>query len=167
MDFEAFKQRATGKQEQFRKTLSQLKKRKDNQVDKLFHEAHDRAFEKIDCLQCAACCTFVGPRWTRQDIRRVAKALRMKEAEFEYTYLRVDEDGDFVFQSMPCPFLGKDKYCSIYEDRPKACREYPHTDRRKMKQIFKLTLRNSTCCPAVEAVLDDIDAGSINSSNSL
>ena len=80
----------------------------------------------------------------------------MKEAEFEAAYLKIDEDGDYVFQSMPCPFLQTDNYCMIYEDRPKACREYPHTDRKKMKQLFKLTLKNSSCCPAVEKMLDSI-----------
>lgn len=46
-------------------------------------------------------------------------------------YLRVDEDNDKVFKSMPCPFLGEDNLCSIYDIRPKACREFPHTDRKK------------------------------------
>jgi Fe-S-cluster containining protein len=52
--------------------------------------------------------------------------------------------------------LQGDNKCIIYEDRPKACREYPHTNRRKMKQIFTLTLKNSACCPAVEKVMDDL-----------
>ena len=156
LDYESFKKRSESKKEKFRQILGRLRKLQDNQVDKLFHEAHEKAFEKIDCLTCAFCCRYVGPRWTRQDIKRAAGALRMKEAEFESNYLRIDEDLDFVFKSMPCPFLGADKYCSIYEYRPKACREYPHTDRRKMRQIFNLTLTNSTCCPAVEKILDDI-----------
>jgi Fe-S-cluster containining protein len=156
MNYENFQQRALGKKEQFKQTIKRLKNLKDNQVDKLFREAHDRAFEEIDCLDCAFCCTHVGPRWTSQDIKRVSKFLKMKETEFETVYLRIDEDNDHVFQSMPCPFLQEDKKCMIYEVRPKACREYPHTDRKKMKQIFNLTLRNSSCCPAVEKVMDDI-----------
>lgn len=157
MDYEAFRQRALGKKDQFKQTLKRLRKLKDNQVDKLFHEAHDNAFQDIDCLDCAACCTYVGPRWTSQDIKRVSKSLKMKEAVFEAKYLKIDEDSDHVFQSMPCPFLQKDNYCMIYEVRPKACREYPHTDRKKMKQLFKLTLTNSSCCPAVERILDELD----------
>ncbi len=159
LDYESLKKRAEGKKDKFRQTLSKLKKVQDNRVDKLFHEAHEKAFAQIDCLTCAFCCRHVGPRITRQDIKRAAAALRIKEAEFEETYLRIDEDQDFVFKSMPCPFLGSDNYCSIYEDRPKACREYPHTDRRKMKQIFNLTLTNSTCCPAVEKILDNLGGG--------
>jgi Fe-S-cluster containining protein len=122
----------------------------------LFHEAHEEAFQEMDCLECAACCTHVGPRWTRQDIKRVSKSMKMKEADFEAAYLKIDEDDDYVLQSMPCPFLQKDNYCMIYENRPKACREYPHTDRNRMKQLFGLTLKNSSCCPAVEKILDII-----------
>jgi Fe-S-cluster containining protein len=156
MNYEAFQQRASGKKEQFRKTLRQLCKMKDNQVDQLFHEAHEEAFQEIDCLECAGCCTHVGPRWTRQDIKRVSKLMKMKEADFEAAYLKIDEDDDYVFQSMPCPFLQKDNHCMIYEKRPKACREYPHTDRNKMKQLLGLTIKNSSCCPAVEKMLDGI-----------
>jgi len=156
LDYESFRKRAESKKDKFRQTLSKLKKLPDNRVDKLLHEAHDKAFQQIDCLTCAFCCRHVGPRLTRQDIKRASGALRLKEAEFESTYLRIDEDNDYVFKSMPCPFLGSDNYCAIYEDRPKACREYPHTDRNKMKQIFNLTLVNSTCCPAVEKILDQL-----------
>jgi hypothetical protein len=42
-----------------------------------------------------------------------------------------------------------DNYCMIYEIRPRACREYPHTNRRRFHQILKLTWRNTLVCPAV------------------
>lgn len=80
----------------------------------------------------------------------------MKDAEFVAQYVRVDEDGDQVFQSMPCPFLGADNYCGIYEHRPKACREYPHTNRVNQYQLLKLHERNAKICPAVEMVLKEL-----------
>ena len=87
----------------------------------------------------------------------MAKALRMKAADVMARYLRTDEDGDIVFQSMPCPFLGNDNYCSIYESRPKACREYPHTDRKKFYQIYKLAVKNAYTCRIVFEVLEGIN----------
>ncbi len=36
----------------------------------------------------------------------------------------------------------------IYDVRPKACREFPHTDRKKFHQIADLTLKNVAICPA-------------------
>ena len=87
-----------------------------------------------------------------------AKHLGMKTAAFEAQYLRVDEDKDWVLQQLPCPFLGTDNYCSIYDVRPKACREYPHTDRVKQHQILHLTEKNAAICPAVDHIVQRMEA---------
>jgi Fe-S-cluster containining protein len=125
-------------------------------LDRIMHEAHDKVFACTDCLECANCCKTTGPLLTDKDTVRIAKHLRMSAADFESEYLRVDEDGDHVFQSLPCPFLAGDNYCMIYEDRPKACKEYPHTDRVKQFQLIDLTLKNEKICPAVEQILPDV-----------
>jgi Fe-S-cluster containining protein len=82
--------------------------------------------------------------------------LRMKEAALIEQYLRLDEDQDFVLQKSPCNFLGSDNKCSIYEHRPLACREYPHTDRKNMHQILKITEKNTQICPAVAKIMDKL-----------
>lgn len=139
-----------------KKLLQKLKRTNPRQLDSLFHAAHEKAFSCIDCLKCANCCITTGPLLTDTDIKRVSKHLRIKEAQFVEQYVRLDEDGDQVFKSMPCPFLGTDNYCSIYEHRPKACREYPHTDREKQHQLLNLHMKNAEICPAVEQVLEDL-----------
>ncbi|WP_332911960.1 YkgJ family cysteine cluster protein [Algoriphagus boritolerans] len=53
---------------------------------------------------------------------------------------------------LPCPFLGADNKCLVYEDRPKACREYPHTNRKNMLGILDLSLKNTLVCPAVSKI---------------
>jgi hypothetical protein len=138
--------------------LSYYKKNKkalmksDGQVHAL-HEIHT---QQNNCLECGNCCRALGPRLLPADVERLAKALRMKTASFIDQYIRTDEDGDMVFQSMPCPFLGSDNYCVVYESRPKACREYPHTDRRNFYQIFNLSVKNAETCPIVFGVLNDL-----------
>ena len=134
--------------------VKKVKKLKSSVIDSLFHEAHDQVFSCIDCLECANCCKTTGPLFTQKDIDRVSKHLRLKAQQFITQYLRVDEDGDHVLQSVPCVFLGSDNYCSIYDVRPKACREYPHTDRAKQKQLLKLNLKNTEVCPAVQGVFE-------------
>lgn len=124
--------------------------------DLKIHEMHHRISERTDCLQCGNCCRSLGPRITDKDVERLAKALRMKAVDVVNSYLRVDEDGDMVFKSMPCPFLGDDNYCSVYDSRPKACREYPHTDRKKFYQIYMLSVKNAETCPIVYEVLEEI-----------
>jgi Fe-S-cluster containining protein len=141
-----------------RKLLQRLKKKNPREVDTAFHQAHTEVFACTDCLQCANCCTTTGPLFTPKDIDRIAKHLRIKATDFIVKYLRVDEDNDYVLQQVPCAFLGTDNYCSIYDVRPKACRDYPHTDREKQHQLFALTLKNVAVCPAVSKILDRVQA---------
>ncbi len=136
--------------------VKSLKKRPPGNLDDLAQSAHDKAFKKIDCLTCSNCCRSLGPRLIDKDIERIAKHLKIKSSVFIQTYLRIDEDGDFVFREMPCPFLEADNKCRVYEYRPKACREYPHTDRKKFHQILDLTLKNAYVCPAVNDILGQL-----------
>src|SRR5688572_1161035 len=149
MDLNSFTEKAQNQREENKKFLHGLKKKDPRKVDDAFHDLHEEVFEEIDCLTCANCCKTTSPIFYQTDIERVAKSLRMKPGDFIEKYLRVDEDKDYVLKSSPCPFLDSDNYCMVYDDRPKACREYPHTDRKKMVQITELTFKNTMVCPAV------------------
>lgn len=122
---------------------------KDKQLDMKVQETHQAVFAKINCLDCANCCKTTGPLFIQSDIERIARHLKIKPGQFIQTYLQMDEDGDFVLQSLPCPFLKKDNYCSIYEVRPKACQQYPHTHQKNQQRIFEITLKNMEICPGV------------------
>lgn len=133
--------------------LDRLNRRPPGQLDQTVHELHQEAFEKIDCLSCANCCKTTSPIVTSTDIDRMAKRLRKKPSEIIETYLTIDDDGDYVFKTAPCPMLDSDNYCKIYNDRPTACRTYPHTDRKKFYQLSSITYQNSFICPAVQDIL--------------
>ena len=133
----------------YTKWIKKAKKANNRTLDEQFHQLHNEAFRKIDCLTCANCCKTTSPIFYQRDIERAAAALKLKPGIFIQTYLFMDEEGDFVLQNAPCPFLDNENYCSIYESRPKACSEYPHTNRKKMHQILDLTFRNTLVCPAV------------------
>lgn len=130
-----------------------LKRQTPHDLDRVIHGLHEEVFAKTDCLNCANCCKTTGPLWSERDKERVAKHLRLKTGEFESAYLRLDEDGDWVLRQLPCPFLEADNACAIYDIRPKACREYPHTDRAKQAQILDLTQKNALICPAVGEIV--------------
>ncbi|MBT8304753.1 MAG: YkgJ family cysteine cluster protein [Bacteroidia bacterium] len=136
--------------------FSKLKKKPPKHLDYLMQELHEEEFQRTDCLNCANCCKTTGPLFTDKDISRISKYLKMKEQKFIERYLRVDEENDHVLQSVPCTFLGSDNYCSIYEVRPKACREFPHTDRKKFHQISELTLKNVAICPAAYNIVEEM-----------
>lgn len=147
---------AKANKEQYKKVFQKLKKKNSKIVDEQFHSLHEQVFEKIDCLDCANCCKTTSPIFRDVDIKRISKKLRIREAEFIKHYLRLDEENDFVLKSSPCFFLDDENKCQIYEDRPLACREYPHTDRKNMHQILNLTLKNTVVCPAVAKIVEQI-----------
>lgn len=154
MDLLKFKADTEKQSKENKKFLQSLKRKDARELDEQFHSLHEEVFEEIDCLTCANCCKTTSPIFYQTDIERASKALRMKPGQFVEKYLRVDEDKDYVLKSSPCPFLDAENYCSIYEDRPKACREYPHTNRKKMIQILDLTYRNTLVCPAVLSMIE-------------
>lgn len=141
-----------GKEEQ--KELKQMLQRAPkNKVLQHLPQLHEEAFEKIDCLQCAACCKNYSPRFKTPDVKRISKHLGMRESAFIETYLRVDEEGDFVVKKSPCPFLGADNACKIYEVRPSDCARFPYTDEDVIIKRQPLTLKNATFCPITFHVL--------------
>ncbi len=156
MDRKLLKEKARLAKKSNKKLINRLAKVKAPRLDKAVHELHDKAFDRIDCLECANCCSTTSPLFRNKDIERLAAHLRMKAGDFVQQYLNLDEDNDYVLKSAPCPFLGEDNYCSVYEARPRACREYPHTDRKQFHQILNLSLKNTTICPAVYSVFEEL-----------
>jgi Fe-S-cluster containining protein len=135
-----------------------LEKADRNAVLKQLPDLHEEAFSKIDCLQCARCCKQYSPRFKTPDIKRISRLLKMKESVFIDTYLKLDEEGDYVVKSAPCPFLGADNHCSIYEDRPSDCRRFPYTDEDVFLKRPRITLKNAGFCPAVYYVIEGLIA---------
>ena len=136
-----------------KKIFRKMKQAKPNDLDQKFHKGHEAEFKKMDCLSCANCCKTTSPIFRDADIRRISKHLRIKEGKFISDYLKMDEDQDYVLKSSPCSFLDNDNSCSIYDVRPLACREYPHTDRKNMFQVLEITAENSLICPAVARIV--------------
>lgn len=144
---------AKSQKKEIKAFFKKLKNKIPKDLDSQFQEKHDKAFAKIDCLDCANCCKTTSPIFYDKDVERMANHFKMKASDFFEKYLKVDEDGDQVLKSSPCPFLLADNKCMAYESRPKACREYPHTNRKRMYQILELTEQNTRICPAVAEIV--------------
>lgn len=145
---------ASDKAKENKAYFKKLKQKPPKDLDYVMQELHDDEFSKTDCLECANCCKTTGPLFTNADIERIAKHLKLKPQQFIEQYLKVDEDNDYVLQSVPCTFLDAENYCLIYEVRPKACREFPHTNRKKFHKISNLTLKNVAICPAAYNIVE-------------
>lgn len=139
-----------------KKYFQKLKKRTPKRLDLLMQDLHEEEFEKTNCLDCGNCCKTTSPIFTEKDIARISKHLRIKEVKFMEQYLQRDEDDFYVLKSSPCTFLDTDNSCFIYDVRPKACSEYPHTNRRKFIQLTNLTLKNIEVCPATYNIIEEL-----------
>lgn len=150
---ENWEKKARERQKDYQRFLQKTDKKKILSIQPAIHEA---TVEKINCLECANCCKNYSPRFKTPDIKRISKALKLRESDFIEKYLRLDEDGDYVVQSSPCPFLNNDNSCQIYEDRPSDCARFPYTDEDVLFKRIPLTLKNSTFCPIVFEVLEQL-----------
>jgi Fe-S-cluster containining protein len=140
-----------------KKLVKRLVDKKNRNIDQDADQVHTQVFRELDCLDCANCCKSIPPMLVPSDIKRIAKYLGLKVKTFEYQYLRMDEDGDLVMKISPCFFLGTDNKCAIYEVRPKACREYPHTDAYEFRKNAHLHALNAGYCPAVYHILQRLN----------
>lgn len=138
------------------KFIKKLKTRLPKSLDMVVKDLHHETFSKIDCLDCANCCKTLGPRLTAKDIDQISNHLKVKPEFFIKQYLIIDEDRDYVFKSMPCPFLENDNYCRIYKYRPKACAGYPHTESNDFHKNLLLTVKNTFTCPAVYEIVENL-----------
>ena len=141
-----------------KKYFTKLKKKQRKRLDLTMKEIHEAEFEHTDCLTCANCCKTTSPIFTEKDIQRISRHLKMKEGKFIEYYLQRDDDDFMVLKSAPCTFLNHDTTCFIYDVRPKACSEYPHTNRKKFIQLTDLTLKNTEVCPAVFNIVETLKA---------
>lgn len=137
--------------------LTCLEEIQKERLDSIFSEAHNEVFKEMDCLTCANCCRNHSPIIEPEEIPTLCKSIGISSSELFEKYVEMDEDGDFVFQSQPCPMLNlEDNKCKIYEERPKACREYPHTNMKAIKNHLDLLEKNIEICPAAEEIVSRV-----------
>ncbi|MEO6883306.1 MAG: YkgJ family cysteine cluster protein [Bacteroidia bacterium] len=142
--------------EDTKKFFLKLKRKNPKDLDNVVHELHHEVFAHTDCLTCANCCKTTSPIFSQKDIERLSKYFKIRPSQFIEKYLHEDADKDFVLNSAPCTFLDAENLCTIYDHRPTACREYPHTDRKKFYQLLDLTLENVAVCPAVAEIAEKL-----------
>ena len=156
-DLENLEKLAKEVEKENKKYFSMLKRRTPKNLDVVVQKIHDEEFAKTDCLDCGNCCKTTSPIFRDKDIERIAKYLKMKVRDFVAQYLERDSDDFMVLKTAPCSFLDEsDNSCFIYDVRPKACAEYPHTNRRKFIQIADLTIKNTEICPATYRIVEEL-----------
>ena len=155
-EIEGLKKKYFQERKENKSLFAKLKKMKGAPLDQKFHDLHNEVFKEIDCLECANCCKTSSPIFIEKDVTRISKHLNMKPGDFHEKYLKRDDEYDIVLKESPCAFLNENNACSIYDVRPRACSEYPHTNRKKFIQITDLTLANTKVCPATHSIIENL-----------
>ena len=140
--------------EEYDENLIFLKSLKGNRsVDESAASLDNTVFDKVDCLKCANCCKTTPAIVSRPDVKRIAKYLRVLTKTFIKKFLIEDYDGSLMINGVPCSFLNKDNTCQIYEVRPVACREYPHTAQFGFHRRSRMNAQNTLVCPAAYEIV--------------
>ena len=150
-DWKTNAQKDLNENKEFLKSLPKQKS-----TDRIVYDLHDKVFQKVDCLQCANCCKTTPALVTRPDAKRIAKHLSIPPKTFIRKYLLEDINGELMIARVPCTFLNDDNTCQIYEVRPQACREYPHTNQSGFSRRSKMNANNTIVCPAVFEIVEQL-----------
>ncbi|MCC6613104.1 MAG: YkgJ family cysteine cluster protein [Anaerolineae bacterium] len=124
----------------------------------------------IDCTQCANCCRSLHVYVTAEDAQRLADGLHIPLDAIETRYINREaaqaDDEWGMLRARPCAFL-QGKLCSVYAQRPDACRRYPQFT-PDFRWTLADTLDGAALCPIIYNVLSEIvrrvDAGELKES---
>ncbi len=96
------------------------------------------------CEMCGRCCHQPNIIVMPEEIDRVANAAGIPPFMFRRNYIVEMPDGRFLINKQndgPCPFLGEDKRCTVWKDRPQICDDFPYAVSMFMSRVY-LALTN-------------------------
>jgi uncharacterized protein len=121
--------------------------------DRILRRVAEEIEEQIDCTQCANCCRQATAVVTERDAARLARFLRISQAQFwtEYT-VESEEEGRILrrTEEAGCVFL-EGTACTVYDARPDACQRFPHVVRGAGSIASRMWqfVDRATYCPIV------------------
>ena len=130
-----------------------LKAQNEDEVDRLAWKFHQELFAEMDCIACSNCCRVTATTLNKRDVARISRRLKMSPEDFHAQYVRKKDNGELRFKSIPCPFLTPEG-CSVYDSRPKTCREYPHTDKCEFNSRLIFLVNQCSVCPVVFEIFE-------------
>lgn len=100
--------------------------------------------DNFPCEMCGRCCHQPNIIIRPEEIDRVASAANLTPFMFKRNYVVEMPDGRFLINKQndgPCPFLGENKRCTIWKDRPQICDDFPYAVSMFMSRVY-LALTN-------------------------
>ncbi|MCL2148091.1 MAG: YkgJ family cysteine cluster protein [Methanomassiliicoccaceae archaeon] len=89
------------------------------------------------CEMCGRCCHQPNIAVLPGEVDRVAAAAGIPLHEFVGNHIVRTPDGRLLLRKKgACEFLGGDNRCSIWEDRPEVCRDFPYAVSMFMSRVY-------------------------------
>ena len=154
--FDDWKNNSEAKEETNFLFIRSLKTKDSDHVDHIASKLHKEAFEKISCLECGHCCKTAKPQLDNEDVEEIANFLKLSTQDVRDKYLALDEEHEWTFNSLPCPFLDSGNVCKIYDSRPKVCKGFPHTNKPGFASRSHLFSYTPTICPATYWIVENM-----------
>ena len=109
--------------------LRSLKQKSFKKVDRIALELHQEAFGIVDCTRCANCCRTLRRCSPTRTSRGSPATWAWNVPSLSPLTSNGTRNRAAIAKTTPCPFLGEDSKCTIYDVRPEKCRGYPFTDK--------------------------------------
>lgn len=114
--------------------------------------------EKLDrtfpCEECGKCCHQKLITVRPEEVDSLSSAAGIPLGKFMSEYVGMAKDGRIMLlKTDPCAFLGKDKKCTVWENRPEVCRQFPYMVSTFMSRVY-LSIVNET---DILALIDYMD----------
>lgn len=141
--------------------LRHLKAFSSKEVDEIFLPLAAAVTSQVDCTQCGNCCRHLEPGISEEEAGRLALQKGMPESAFRREFTCREPGSDTLYlNTLPCTFFDG-RLCTIYENRPHSCRDFPHLSRGNIKFRIRSILHNYSLCPivynAVEALKQELN----------
>ena len=126
-----------------------------DEIDRVVQELYLEISSKIDCTLCANCCNIISPTISTEEIDTISSYKNVSTSDFISIYLMNDDERNYVFKDLPCPFL-KDNKCTCYPNRPNDCKSYPHLNKNDITSRLLGVIENCSICPIVFNVFENL-----------
>ncbi len=121
--------------------------------DEPFHIIAAQVEKQMDCKTCANCCRQTLVTVSAEEIEKIAHYLCVDVVDVAHIYV---DSGTLKNGVDGCVFLDENR-CTIYDARPRVCREFPHLNGVKHSPATAMdaVCRRSALCPIVYNALEE------------
>jgi len=94
---------------------------------------------EFPCEQCGRCCHQPNIVIQPEEVDHIAAAAGIPLYDFMTQTVYQTADGRLLFKKgkdAPCRFLGSDRHCTIWRDRPEICDDFPYLVSMFMSRVY-------------------------------